>query len=129
MQFPVDILPFTLFSVTIRCYTYWGTSRQTTGKIHSPQSVPSEPLNLRTFVEYENHFSSIGDIVSIIVRWDPPNKPNGILLGYEIKCWQTENLSETDICDGITTEANQLEYRLIHMDKNQVYKFQVSLSS
>lgn len=125
VQFPKDIEPFTIFSVRVTSYTYWGTSRPTSVQIHSPPSTPSAPLNLRTFVEYEDQFSTNGNLVSLIVRWDAPEHPNGIIQGYDIRCWYNDNQTETEMCDGITTEAHQTEYRLIHLDKLKKYYFQV----
>lgn len=52
--------------------------------------------------------------------------PNGILRGYEVRCWCRDNETETEICDGVINEANQTEFRLIHMEKNQMYVFQVN---
>lgn len=125
IEFLNDIEPFTVFSVTIRSFTYWGTSRQTTVQIHSPPSTPSAPLNLRTFIEYEDHFSINGDLISLMVRWDAPENPNGIIQGYDVRCWYNDNETETEICEGVINEANQTEYRLIHVDKLRTYYFQV----
>lgn len=83
---------------------------------------------MRTFIEYKDHFPSTGDLVSIIVRWDPPINPNGILQGYKIRCWYNDNETESEICDGVIRESNQTEYTLTHMEKQQVYFFQVHFS-
>lgn len=125
VQFPKDIDPFTNFSVRITSYTYWGTSPPTSVQIHSPPSTPSAPMNLRTFIEYEDQFLTNGNLVSLIVRWDVPEHPNGIIQGYDIRCWYNDNETEIEICDGITTEAHQTEYKLIHTDKLKNYYFQV----
>lgn len=114
-----------MFSITIRSFTYWGTSNQTHLNIHSPPSTPSEPSHLRYFIEDEDCFPSSNPLVSITMRWDPPKIPNGILQGYEVRCWFKDNETETDICDGVITSAFQTEYVLVHMNKHQEYFFQV----
>lgn len=45
------LLPYTLVEVTVRAYTYWDSGTRVSRVLRSPQSVPSQPMEPRLFVE------------------------------------------------------------------------------
>ena len=46
------ILPYSVLEVTVKAFTYWGTAVHSRTMLRSPQSVPSQPTNVRVFVEF-----------------------------------------------------------------------------
>ncbi|CAH1131270.1 unnamed protein product [Ceutorhynchus assimilis] len=120
-----EVTPFTPLNVTIRAFTYWASSPQIRVVIFSPPSTPSAPRNLRTYVTYEHNNSLKGvNYFSIIFRWDPPLFPNGILNGYNIRCWYVENDNENVICDD-KKAANETEFIIKDLSEANIYYFQV----
>ncbi|XP_057670694.1 proto-oncogene tyrosine-protein kinase ROS isoform X2 [Diorhabda carinulata] len=116
----LEVTPFTPINVTVRSFTYWASSPVLHTTVISPSSTPSAPLNLRTFVEYDVHFATI------IIRWDPPLNPNGILQGYKLRClWYVENNVEMDLCDNVIKRNNETEYRLEMVGNSGEYHFEV----
>lgn len=47
-----QILPYSVLEVTVKAFTYWGTATHSRTMLKSPQSVPSQPTNVRVFVEF-----------------------------------------------------------------------------
>lgn len=45
--------PYAVLEVTIKAFTYWGTSQITRKTLRSPQSEPTQPTNTRAFVEFQ----------------------------------------------------------------------------
>jgi proto-oncogene tyrosine-protein kinase ROS len=45
------LLPYTLLEVAVRAYTYWDRAAKVSKVLRSPQSVPSQPVNPKIFVE------------------------------------------------------------------------------
>lgn len=122
-----DVTPFTPLNVTIRAFTYWATGPQIRAKIFSPSSTPSAPINLRTFVINKGHFPFGNDFVDVVVRWNQPLNPNGVLQGYKLRCWQIDhNGVEKDIFDEMITTSNHTEYILSDLNKDEVYLLEAS---
>ncbi|KAJ8934365.1 hypothetical protein NQ314_013406 [Rhamnusium bicolor] len=120
-----EVTPFTPLNVTIRAFTYWGTSPQVRAEIFSPPSTPSAPINLRAYVIYEHNPPQADNYVSIIFRWDFPLYPNGVLQGFKLRCWYMENDVEMDICENVITMANETEYKLTELEDYEIYYFEV----
>ena len=59
------ILPYTLLEVTIKAFTYWETAHHTRKILRSPQSVPSQPINPRAYVEF--HKDPLNDNANIVI--------------------------------------------------------------
>lgn len=59
------ILPYTLLEVTIKAFTYWETAHHARKILRSPQSVPSQPINPRTFVEFQK--DPLNENVNIVI--------------------------------------------------------------
>ncbi|XP_050510998.1 proto-oncogene tyrosine-protein kinase ROS isoform X1 [Diabrotica virgifera virgifera] len=121
----LEVTPFTPINVTIRAFTYWASSPLLHTEVISPSSTPSAPLNLRTFVEYDAHSSSENHFATIVVRWDPPVNPNGILQGYKLRCWFMDSEVELDLCDNVINRDNETEYRLEMIENSKEYHFEV----
>ncbi|XP_050308693.1 proto-oncogene tyrosine-protein kinase ROS isoform X2 [Anthonomus grandis grandis] len=121
-----EVTPFTPLNVTVRAFTYWASSPQIRTVIFSPPSTPSAPRNLRTYVTYEHNNSLKGvNNFSITFRWDPPLFPNGILHGYNVRCWNMVNQTENVLCNDLKRTAKQTEFVLKNLNESHVYYFQV----
>ncbi|KAL1489268.1 hypothetical protein ABEB36_014201 [Hypothenemus hampei] len=117
---------FTPVNVTIRAFTYWATAPQICTVTYSPPSTPSAPTNLRTYVTYEHNESLEGvEYFSLVFRWDPPLSPNGILQGYNVRCWFILNDESIYLCNNITKLANETEHSIVHQTYHSEYFFQV----
>ncbi|CAG9822767.1 unnamed protein product [Phaedon cochleariae] len=106
-----EISPFTPLNITIKAFTYWASSSRIQAKIFSPSSTPSAPMNLRAFVEYKPFSSHDNYFATIIVRWDPPLYPNGVIQGFKVRCWYEDNDVEKELCDNVIVSGNETEYR------------------
>lgn len=63
-----NIQPYSLIDIKIKAFTYWESARYTRKVLRSPQSIPSQPLNSRGFVEFQSgHLNNVKEI-DIIFR-------------------------------------------------------------
>lgn len=61
--------------------------------------------------------------VSITFRWDTSRFSNGVILGYKLKYWSSDQNSVIDL----TCKAADKEYVASKMNENTVYYFKVQL--
>lgn len=78
---------YSQLNITIKAFTYWGSSP--TVKVHkfSPPAVPSKPQNARIFITHLQSPFDTGSTILATFRWHQPQKPNGPLDGYKVSCW------------------------------------------
>ncbi|XP_014223646.1 proto-oncogene tyrosine-protein kinase ROS [Trichogramma pretiosum] len=123
------LLPYSLLEITVRAYTYWDSAQRVSRVLRSPQSVPSQPTNPRTFVEiYRDPLAEQEDHI-VTFRWDKPEFANGLLTGYTVQCWFLVEDIEVPICDSVSLPISQLEYQIHKLQANSTYYFQVCASS
>ncbi|KAK5650142.1 hypothetical protein RI129_001171 [Pyrocoelia pectoralis] len=116
--------PYTKLHITIKAYTYWGSSAIVRAKIYSPPSTPSAPENLRTYLSHHYHHNET-ETVDITIRWDAPLLSNGVIHGYKMKCWYTENLTNVNLGEYIEKKANEKEHILKNLKMDKIYYVQV----
>lgn len=121
LKYSEDTQPFTKLHVSIRAFTYWGSSVQVQAKVYSPPSTPSAPCNLRSYVTHT--YLKGNRVATVTFRWDPPKYSNGVIEGYKIYCW---NLNNTDNCGNITVPPSEVQIVLSQLEDNETYYFQVS---
>ncbi|CAB0031687.1 unnamed protein product [Trichogramma brassicae] len=123
------LLPYSLLEITVRAYTYWDSAQRVSRVLRSPQSVPSQPTNPRTFVEiYRDPLAEQEDHI-VTFRWDKPEFANGLLTGYTVQCWFLVEDIEVPICDSVSLPISQLEYQIHKLQANSTYYFQVCATS
>ncbi|XP_074098359.1 receptor protein-tyrosine kinase sevenless isoform X3 [Cotesia typhae] len=131
-----QILPYSLLEVTIKAFTYWGAAMHTRKVLRSPQSEPTQPTNVRGFVEFNRapintdvneHDHDHNDNVDITItfRWDPPEYPNGIIKGYNLHCWFLNNSKNVDVFNGLEVQHDKWEYVVNNLRANTTYYFEV----
>ncbi|XP_077343180.1 proto-oncogene tyrosine-protein kinase ROS isoform X1 [Lithobates pipiens] len=119
--------PYTEFDFAVTPFTYWGKGPSTSLTLQSPQGVPSAPLSPRV---YSIGNSSLFDTKSIGVelRWDDPNRSNGILINYTIAYTLTHG-SEYNETDDIPITLNitaiTKSYDLYDLGPEVLLRFQV----
>ncbi|OAD52465.1 Proto-oncogene tyrosine-protein kinase ROS [Eufriesea mexicana] len=120
-----QILPYSILEVTVKAFTYWETAHHTRKILRSPQSVPSQPMNPRAFIEF--HKEPLNENVDIfaIFRWDQPDFANGLITGYTVQCWFKENNVDIQICDQSIIPSTLLEHTVQDLLSNTTYYFQV----
>ncbi|XP_011494388.1 PREDICTED: proto-oncogene tyrosine-protein kinase ROS [Ceratosolen solmsi marchali] len=119
------LLPYTLLEVTIRAYTYWDRAARVTKVLRSPQSVPSQPVNPKIFVEsYKDPLTEHLDHF-ITFRWNMPEFVNGPLIGFTVQCWFLVDNTEVSLCDSVNVPIHELEYTIHSLQPNTTYFFQV----
>ncbi|KAK0161869.1 hypothetical protein PV327_008274 [Microctonus hyperodae] len=120
-----QIPPYSVIEVTIKAFTYWGTALHSRKMLTSPQSVPSQPTNVRAFVEFNR--APINDEIDIFItfRWDLPEFPNGVINGYTLRCWYMENGHEIQILDVINVTHETREFTVHQLKINTTYYFEV----
>ncbi|NXS89380.1 ROS1 kinase, partial [Erpornis zantholeuca] len=80
-SYRVDWLePFALFDFTVTPYTYWGKAPVTSVSL---QALPSAPRSPRIYVLQNNLHDSDGKVL-VELRWDRPERDNGILTQFRI---------------------------------------------
>ncbi|XP_008552558.1 proto-oncogene tyrosine-protein kinase ROS isoform X3 [Microplitis demolitor] len=131
-----QILPYSMLEVTIKAFTYWGAALHTRRVLRSPQSEPSQPTNVRGFVEfnrlpisnninYHNNNNNNDVDITITFRWDSPEFPNGIIKGYTLHCWFLDNGINVDVFNGIKINHDIREYVVNKLKSNTTYYFEV----
>lgn len=126
-------MPFSNLTVTLRAFTYWGTSQQIKVKLLTPSSVPTKPLNLRAFVthnrnnnnnyyyHYKKNERNVAN-VTVLLRWDKPLNSNGVLKGYKIDCWLTNDYDKINYCNYVTNRRE----KQFELSFNKTYTFKVN---
>lgn len=119
------VQPFSKLVVSLRAFTYWGTSPQIRVELLTPPSVPSAPLKLRSFLSLvppEN--PKLEQSARILLRWDQPLHSNGLLKGYKIDCWLSNDYGRVNYCSNITrVDQQEMEFDMLY---NKNYSFHVS---
>lgn len=118
------IHPYTPIDITVQSFTYWGSSIPTRVRLFSPSSRPSAPTKVRVFIKHTRDYIPGTYNVSGTVRWNPPAKKNGPILGFKVKyCHQSQqNLFD---CKNSTTSQNELSRDILGLLPNETYVFQV----
>lgn len=121
MSYWQNIQPFTKLHVSLRAFTYWGSSSQVQAEVFSPPSTPSAPCNLRSYVTHTYHKKG-NRVATVTFRWDRPKHTNGVLEGYKIFYW---SLNNTDKYYNITLPPAHSQFKLSDLQNNETYYFQV----
>ncbi|XP_023240042.1 proto-oncogene tyrosine-protein kinase ROS-like [Centruroides sculpturatus] len=126
-RFPTDtrLPPYTPIKIEMRAFTFWASSQKTSFVLHSPMSVPSQPVNPRVFISYkrpEPHKNQI----DAEFRWKPPVHPNGIILGYFINCWFAHGDHNVSVSSDFKLNGTVLKFQLPDLLPRTTYYFQVS---
>uniref|UniRef100_T1IRG8 receptor protein-tyrosine kinase n=1 Tax=Strigamia maritima TaxID=126957 RepID=T1IRG8_STRMM len=117
--------PYVNITIAIRAFTYWSSSRRVVKMVRSPMAAPSEPLQPRIFILHEkSSFNSTNPIISAEMRWSPPDKPNGIVLGYRILCWRLVNGVKVPVCNTTHKNPKKIGYNIRGLIPDTIYYFQ-----
>ncbi|XP_015109279.1 proto-oncogene tyrosine-protein kinase ROS [Diachasma alloeum] len=120
-----QILPYSILEVTVKAFTYWGTAPHSRKMLRSPQSVPSQPTNVRAFVEHYRA-PTIEDVdIFVTFRWNPPEFQNGLIQGYSLRCWFLDDGVEIHVCQGVQVGHDAREYISHNLRPNTTYRFEV----
>ncbi|GFT84439.1 proto-oncogene tyrosine-protein kinase ROS [Nephila pilipes] len=116
--------PFTELIVGVKAYTFYASSKKTIVKLHSPSSIPSNPLHPRIFITYKaSPLNRIADIEADF-RWSPPLHSNGVILKYRVICWKTVSGTRIPVCDD-EIDGTLLQFKKQHLLPNTTYGFKV----
>lgn len=115
------VQPFTKLHVSIRAFTYWGSSSQVQAEVFSPPSTPSAPCNLRAYVTHTYHKKG-NRVATVTFRWDRPKHSNGVLEGYKIYYW---SLNNSEVAFNNTLAPNDNQFKLSNLLNNETYYFKV----
>ncbi|KAK6636659.1 hypothetical protein RUM43_010321 [Polyplax serrata] len=118
-----ELPPYSELRVTIQAFTYWGSGPQVVRKIHSPPSLPGVPENLRAFVTYRRSMETDKKQIVVLLRWNPPKRPNGIIAAYKVQYFYLGR--EGDRFFDIYMEPHKLEVAIENLLENVTYFFQV----
>ncbi|KAM4662886.1 LOW QUALITY PROTEIN: neural cell adhesion molecule L1 [Discoglossus pictus] len=113
-----NLTPFTNYTVFIRVFNGRGEGPDSEiYKFATPEGVPSQPLSLRAERQSDT---------SLVVVWEAPESPNGILTGYVIR---HQLLNKTHPGNTIIEEISdpfQMNWTLANISSNDTYRFYVS---
>ncbi|XP_055909656.1 protein sevenless isoform X2 [Eupeodes corollae] len=113
-----DLPPYSSLKVWITSNSPWKSSPTTVIEVFSPTAAPSEPQRLRVFVNRVADPIRGTQNISAIVRWEPPEEPNGPIILYTIVCHRGEEYVET-------VNSTGLEAIFWSLENNVTYSFQV----
>ncbi|GAB0094112.1 Tyrosine-protein kinase receptor [Sergentomyia squamirostris] len=117
--------PYTTLDITVRAFTFWGSALPSRSHIYSPAAKPTTPTNPRIFITHFDDPLRGGLNVEATFRWNPPQHPNGPILGYRINCWYEEDLKENRVFDNLEVTTSVEEKVLTNLVQNVTYYFQV----
>ncbi|XP_063534702.1 proto-oncogene tyrosine-protein kinase ROS [Cydia strobilella] len=112
------IPPYSAVEVTVRAHTHWGGSAAARTARHSPQAAPSPPRRPRVYTQR----STSGGALSAIFRWEAPARANGVVRGYEARCWTAPPATVPACGSRLAPSHTQL---LIPLAAGLTYYFQV----
>ena len=97
--------PHQSFNLSITAFTTWASSAATEVRLQTPESLPSQPRNLRVF------WSRVDpELYEYTLRWIQPEEENGKLLHYVVQCWDTQ--TNVDLCPNEKVEHPATEVKL-----------------
>ncbi|XP_039631584.1 neural cell adhesion molecule L1.2 isoform X2 [Polypterus senegalus] len=107
--------PFTDYELDMRVFNNKGGGPVSEAKeFKSAEGVPGPPASL--------HIESPSESV-INLHWQPPAKPNGILLGYRLQYQQFNDSTNGLLEDHLIEDGNLMNYTLTEMDPKSIYRF------
>lgn len=115
IKMPDDLPAYSQLNISIKAFTYWGSSPIV--KVHrfSPADIPSKPQNTRLFITHlQNPFDNGSNIMATF-RWDHPQKPNGPLDGYKVSCWYENGTERVSLFNEM---QSQLERQMLNVPQN-----------
>uniref|UniRef100_A0A8W8J0U6 Tyrosine-protein kinase receptor n=1 Tax=Magallana gigas TaxID=29159 RepID=A0A8W8J0U6_MAGGI len=118
----VGFPPYSLMSVRVTGYTYWGYGKSSNTTMYSPMSVPSTPLTPRVFVTQSKATSGSQTCTGALFRWASPSASNGVIDQYIVTFYYTgsENLTKMVL----SSTARHFSYGEC-LQQNYTYSFQV----
>ncbi|XP_048766735.2 proto-oncogene tyrosine-protein kinase ROS-like isoform X2 [Ostrea edulis] len=81
--------PYSLLTVRVTGYTYWGYGKPSTAILYSPMSAPSRPLSPRVFVTQSKVSMGSEICMGALFRWASPEHSNGVINQYIVTYWNT----------------------------------------
>lgn len=126
-QFPTEIAlpPYSLLKIELRAFTFWASSRKTAVTLHSPMSVPSQPIHPRVFISFKRSPLQSRYQIDAEFRWKPPMHRNGVILGYIINCWFAYDRQNIPVFTELKLNGSILKYEYYDLMPNMTYYFQV----
>lgn len=120
-----DHPPYSEIKVTIQAFTYWGLSPQIVKKIRSPPSLPSRPLNPRVFIKIYQNTTTREEMIEALLRWDPPDHPNGVITAYRVRYFF--RIKEEELDFELDVDPDKVELTITQLQSKFIYYFQVRL--
>lgn len=118
-----ELRPYSELRITLQAYTYWGSSIPVESMIHSPESPPSPPTNPRVFITQKRNATTGENEITGLLRWDPPDQPNGLITRYRIRCWYY--LADVEVASHVDLYPDKEELTMKNLVENTTYYFQV----
>ncbi|XP_064613642.1 proto-oncogene tyrosine-protein kinase ROS-like [Liolophura sinensis] len=118
----VGIPPFSLFTISIQAFTYWGYAPWVTRTLRSPMSVPSRPLTPRVYITSRKDAMTSQLSTAADFRWSTPHKIHGII-DHHIVFYRHAN--KTGPWTSVRVEASSRHFILDNLASNCTYYFQV----
>lgn len=109
---------YSQLNITIKAFTYWGSSPAV--KVHkfSPPTGPSKPQNARIFITHlQNPFDNGSNIMATF-RWNQPQKPNGPLDGYKVSCWYENGTARVNLLNDFQPKPDSTERHMMKLPHN-----------
>lgn len=126
-----SLQPYTAIDLSVRAFTYWGSSKVLKAQVYSPAAAPSQPTNPRIFLSHS--YDMLNDRLNITatLRWNPPSASNGPLLAYKINSWYENDSGKNVVMQmqNVTVAADVNEMVLENLVTNATYFFEISACS
>lgn len=124
-----SLAPYSPIDISVRAFTYWGSSKVMKAKLFSPAAAPTTPTNPRIFLTHSYDLLNNGLNITAIIRWNAPNAPNGPLVAYRINCWYEKNGINNTVLNSVDVAANSYEKIIGNLAENATYFLEISACS
>lgn len=123
-QFPANTLqPWTPLDIFIKAFTFWGSSTISKASLQSPPGLPSQPTNPRVYTRHLSYPFKDTLSITAIFRWSLPDHPNGIILGYKVRCYEYNADGQMFLRENKTVTGMEQEFG--DLKKDDRYLFEV----
>ncbi|CAG0880732.1 unnamed protein product [Darwinula stevensoni] len=114
----------------LRPFTYWSSGAKILLDLRTPMSVPGEPTRPRVFLSHQHLPFADAQGAMVTFRWNKPSSPNGEILSYGVRCWQSlQGNQRTTVCDNARVRGNATEFVARNLPLDGTFFFQVEAIS
>lgn len=125
----MSLPPYSPIDISIRAFTYWGSSKMIKAQLYSPAAAPTKPMAPRVFLSHTYDIINGGMNITATLRWNPPSSPNGPLVAYKVNCWYEKDEMKNTVLWNAEVPAVLNEKIIDNLVEDATYFFEISACS